>query len=40
VFDLINIFRFDEQGRIVEEWVRVDNRSVLRQMGLEPAQAA
>ncbi|WP_228562428.1 ester cyclase [Catenulispora rubra] len=37
VFDLINIFRFDDQGRIVEEWVRVDNRGVLRQMGVDQA---
>lgn len=35
VFDMINIFRFDDQGRIVEEWVRIDNRSVLRQLGVE-----
>ncbi|WUH98465.1 ester cyclase [Spirillospora sp. NBC_00431] len=35
VFDLINIFRFDDQGRLVEEWVRTDNRSLLRQMGAE-----
>jgi predicted ester cyclase len=33
VFDLANIFRFDDQGRMVEEWVRVDNRSLLRQLG-------
>jgi predicted ester cyclase len=33
VFDLSNIFRFDEQGRMVEEWVRTDNRSLLRQLG-------
>ena len=33
VFDLLNIFRFDDQGRIVEEWVRTDNRSLLRQLG-------
>jgi predicted ester cyclase len=32
VFDLINIFRFDDRGRLVEEWVRTDNRSVLRQL--------
>ncbi|WP_236655208.1 ester cyclase [Streptacidiphilus carbonis] len=32
VFDLINIFRFDDRGRLVEEWVRVDNRGVLRQL--------
>jgi predicted ester cyclase len=32
VFDLINIFRFDERGRLVEEWVRTDNRGLLRQL--------
>jgi predicted ester cyclase len=35
VFDLSNIFRFDEQGRMVEEWVRLDNRSLLRQLGAQ-----
>jgi len=33
VFDLLNIFRFDDQGRLVEEWVLTDNRSLLRQLG-------
>jgi predicted ester cyclase len=33
VMDLINIFRFDDQGRLVEEFVRTDNRSFLRQLG-------
>jgi predicted ester cyclase len=33
VWDLSNIFRFDERGRLVEEWVRTDNRSFLRQLG-------
>jgi predicted ester cyclase len=37
VFDLINIFRFDDQGRLVEEWVRTDNRGLLRQLGADPA---
>ncbi|WP_436535543.1 ester cyclase [Actinoplanes sp. HUAS TT8] len=32
VFDLLNIFRFDEQGRLVEEWVHTDNRSLLREL--------
>jgi len=32
VFDLINIFRFDDQGRLVEEWVQIDNRSLLQQL--------
>jgi predicted ester cyclase len=30
VFDLINIFRFDARGRLTEEFVRTDNRSLLR----------
>jgi predicted ester cyclase len=33
VWDLLNIFRFDNQGRLVEEWVRTDYRSSLRQLG-------
>ncbi|MEP6746614.1 MAG: ester cyclase, partial [Bacteroidota bacterium] len=33
VFDLINIFRFDNQARLVEEFVHVDNRSLLKQLG-------
>ena len=28
--DLLNIFRFDDQGRMIEEWVRTDYRSFLR----------
>jgi predicted ester cyclase len=35
VWDLFNIFRFNDQGRIVEEWVRTDYRSFLRQLGAE-----
>ena len=37
VVDLMNILRFDEEGRIVEEHVRTDNRSFLRQLGAEGA---
>ena len=33
VFDMINIFRFDDHGRMIEEWVRIDNRGLLRQLG-------
>jgi predicted ester cyclase len=33
VWDLQNIFRFDDRGRLVEEWVRADYRSFLRQLG-------
>jgi predicted ester cyclase len=35
VFELINIFRYDDQGRLAEEWVQTDNRSRLRQLGAE-----
>jgi predicted ester cyclase len=34
-WDLINIFRFDDKGRLVEEFVRTDYRSFLRQLGAE-----
>jgi predicted ester cyclase len=33
VWDLLNLFRFDDHGRFVEEWVRTDYRSFLRQLG-------
>jgi predicted ester cyclase len=35
VWDLMNMFRFDGQGRLVEEWVRTDYRSFLRQLGAQ-----
>lgn len=35
VMDLMNIFRFDDDGRLIEESVRTDNRSFLRQLGAE-----
>jgi predicted ester cyclase len=35
VFDLMNLFRFDKEGRLIEEHVRLDNRSLLRQLGAE-----
>jgi predicted ester cyclase len=35
VFELINLFRYDDQGRLAEEWVQTDNRSRLRQLGAE-----
>jgi predicted ester cyclase len=35
VMDLINIFRFDEDGRLVEEFVMTDYRSFLHQLGAE-----
>jgi predicted ester cyclase len=35
VFDLLNIFRYLDDGRLAEEWIQTDNRSVLRQLGAE-----
>jgi predicted ester cyclase len=35
VWDLMNIFRFDDVGRLAEEWVRTDYRSFLRRLGAE-----
>jgi len=32
-FELINIFRYDDRGRVAEEWGQTDNRSRLRQLG-------
>jgi predicted ester cyclase len=32
-WDLINIFRFDDDGLLVEEFVRTDYRTFLRQLG-------
>jgi SnoaL-like polyketide cyclase len=37
VWDLMSMFRFDDRGRLVEEFVRTDNRSFLRQLGAEVA---
>jgi hypothetical protein len=37
LWDLSNIFRFDDEGRLVEEYVRTDNRSLLRQLGVDGA---
>jgi hypothetical protein len=33
VMDLMNIFRLNDDGRLVEEFVRTDYRSFLRQLG-------
>ena len=32
VFDLINIFRIDDDGRLVEEFVRTDDRTLVEQL--------
>lgn len=33
VFDLINIFQMDDDGRFVEDYVHADNRSLLEELG-------
>lgn len=33
--ELINLFRYDEDGLLVEEWVQYDNIGFLRQLGVE-----
>src|ERR1700727_1535257 len=33
VWDLMNMLRFDDRGRLVEEFARTDNRGFLRQLG-------
>jgi predicted ester cyclase len=35
VFELMNIFGYDDQGRLAEEWMQTDNRNRLRQLGAE-----
>jgi hypothetical protein len=35
VFELMNIFRYDNAGRLAEEWIQIDNRIVLRQLGAQ-----
>ncbi|GAB3603476.1 hypothetical protein GCM10027586_06560 [Kineococcus gypseus] len=34
---LINMFRYDEDGKLAEEWVQYDNLETLRQLGVELA---
>jgi hypothetical protein len=35
VFELVNIFHDDDQGRLAEEWVQTDDRRRLRQLGAD-----
>ncbi|OIH99916.1 MULTISPECIES: ester cyclase [unclassified Curtobacterium] len=34
---LINMFRYDEDGKLAEEWVQYDNLETMRQLGIELA---
>jgi predicted ester cyclase len=35
MFELTNIFRYDDHGRLAEEWIQTDSRDVLSQLGAE-----
>jgi predicted ester cyclase len=35
IMDLISIFSFDDDGRLIEEFVRTDYRTLIRQLGAE-----
>lgn len=37
---LINIFRYDADGRLAEEWAQYDNIAFLRELGLEMMPAS
>lgn len=39
-FELVNIDRFDDEGRIVEHWTMLDSFDLLRQLGAVPEPAA
>jgi hypothetical protein len=32
-WEVINVFRFDADGRLAEEWVQTDYRSLLEKLG-------
>lgn len=36
-WELINIFRYTDEGRLVEEWVQTDTYDFLRQLGAVPS---
>ena len=33
--ELLNLFRYDGEGRLAEEWVQYDDLSFLEQLGIE-----
>ncbi len=34
-FQIINFFRYDDEGRLAEEWAQMDNLGLLRQLGVD-----
>ena len=39
-WELIGIFRYDDEGRLAEEWVQTDYRSFLTKLGVTTAESA
>ena len=39
-WELINTFRYDENGRLAEEWVQTDYRSLLTKLGVTVTESA
>ena len=39
-WELIGIFRYDDEGRLAEEWVQTDYRSFLTKLGVVTAESA
>jgi predicted ester cyclase len=39
-WELIGIFRYDDSGRLAEEWVQTDYRSFLTKLGVTPTESA
>ena len=39
-WELVGIFRYDENGRLAEEWVQTDYRSFLAKLGVTTAESA
>jgi predicted ester cyclase len=39
-FQIINIFRYDDEGRLAEEWAQLDNLGQPEQLGVDLAAAS
>jgi predicted ester cyclase len=39
-WELIGLFRYDDEGRLAEEWVQTDYRSFLTKLGVETTESA
>jgi hypothetical protein len=39
-WELIGIFRYDDEGRLAEEWVQTDYRGLLAKLGVTTTESA